>query len=193
MAKIILATTSPYRIQACKDALIEVIPEGSEINEDFKGRPELPDDLVKELAKRKAEVVALNHNSGIIIGLDSLAYFRSQILEKPKSEQEAFDRLKSFSGNKLEFLTGVHLINKNNSPQTALSKVVHSDLYMRNLSDQEITEYLETDPRYKTLALGFCLLYHKSASFVKEIRGDYNSPLRGIPLSVIIEMINSQK
>ncbi|TSA46168.1 hypothetical protein D4R51_00580, partial [bacterium] len=109
--KIILATTSPHRQQALEMLGLDFIAEGSDIDENFEGRPSIPDDLVKQLSKLKAESVAKNHSEGIIIGFDSVGWFDNSILEKPKSREEVFDRLKSLSGNNFDFYTGVHIIN----------------------------------------------------------------------------------
>lgn len=186
-SKIILATTSPYRQQAFEMLGLDFVAEGSNIDEDFEGRPSAPNDLVKQLSKLKAESVVKNHSEGVIIGFDSVGWFNNFILEKPKSREEAFSRLKSLSGNSFDFYTGVHIINISDSK--VLSKVVKTIVDLRELTDSEIDKYLKQDSNYNTYALGFDPLGHFSSSFVEKIEGSYNNLLRGIPLEAIVEIL----
>jgi len=187
MQKIILATTSPYRIEALKFLGIDFEAEGSKVDESQAGRKD-PEELVKTLSRLKAEAVAKNHSDAIVIGMDSVGCFNGKILEKPKSKQEAFERLKSLSGNGFEFYTGIHMVNT--STQAKVSKIVKSELLMRELSEGEINQYLEQDPHYNTYALGFDPLKNISSSFIMKLVGSYNNVLRGIPLEVIPDMLS---
>jgi septum formation protein len=187
MKYIILATTSPYRKQAFEMLGIPFTTEESKVDEYFDKRPSNPEDLVQHLAKLKAEAVAKNHNEGIIIGFDSVGWFKSKILEKPKSKQDGFERLKALSGKNYQFYTGIHLIDL--SDGRILSKAVRTDVRMRNLSDLEINRYLDNDPYYNTYAPGYDPLGHSSHSFTKSITGSYNNYLRGFPTESIVEML----
>lgn len=185
--KIILATTSPYRRQAFQMLDIGYSAEGSDVEEKFDGRPDSPEELVKYLAKLKAENVASRHVSGIVIGFDSVGWFRNAILEKPASRDEAFQRLRSLSGQTHEFFTGVHVINLGSGQ--ILSEVVKTTIHMRELTDLEINKYLDQDPAYNTYALGYDPLGNYSATFASKIEGSYNNFLRGIPLERIVGML----
>lgn len=186
-SKIILATTSPYRQQAFDMLGLDFVAEDSDIDEDFKGRPSAPDELVKQLSKLKAESVAKKHSEGVIIGFDSVGWLDNSVLEKPKSREEAFNRLKSLSGNNFDFYTGVHIINIYDGK--ILSRVVKTSVDLRELTDSEIDKYLDQDSNYNTYALGFDPLGHFSSSFVEKIEGSYNNLLRGIPLEVIVAIL----
>ena len=186
--KIILATTSPYRKEVFGYTGYDFIAEGSNIEENFEGRPNKPQELVETLAKLKAENVAKNYKTGLVIGFDSIGYFNGQILEKPKSKEEAYRRLKSLSGNKYEFFTGIHIIDLDK--QNAISKVVKTEVFMRQLYEDEIKKYLEEDPRFNTYAQGFDPLKNRGMTFIQKINGSYNNILRGIPLETIVELLN---
>ncbi|HLE06132.1 MAG TPA: Maf family protein [Candidatus Nanoarchaeia archaeon] len=131
--------------------------------------------------------MAKNHQTGVIIGFDSLGWYNGQALEKPDSRKEALNRLRALSDNTHKFYTGIHLINIDNNK--TLTKVIETTVIMRKISDYEINKYLDEDPNYKTYAPGFDPQGHYSSTFVKEIKGSYNSLLRGIPLETIIEML----
>ena len=186
-SQLILATTSPYRIEAFKFLDLPFISEGSEINENFEERPKNPEELCLCLAKLKAEAVAKKYEKGIVMGFDSIAYFQGKILEKPKSRGEASKRLQELSEKNYHFLTGIHMINTQTKKN--LSEVIITEIRMRKLNEQKIDKYLKQDPTYKTHALGFNPLKTSGSTFIKEIKGSYNNILRGIPLETVVEML----
>lgn len=186
--KIILATSSPYRQEAFKFLGLNFVTNASNIDEYFDGRPESPEELVTQLARIKAEAVAKNYSEGIIIGFDSVGLLNNEILEKPKSREEAFNRLKAFSGNNHQFYTGIYMINLKENKR--ISRVVKTDVFMRTLSEKEINKYLDQDPKFDTYALGYDPLGNYSSTFVKRIEGSYNNLIRGIPLETIVEMLS---
>ncbi len=187
MTKIILATTSPYRREAFGFLGIDFEAEGSEVDESKVERNN-PEELVKQLSKLKAEAAAKNHPDAIVIGMDSVGYSNGKILEKPKSKEEAFERLKNLSGKSHEFYTGIYIIDM--STQATVSRVVKSEIFMRELLDSEINKYLDQDPYYNTYALGYDPLKNISSSFIIKLVGSYNNVLRGIPLEVLPEMLS---
>jgi len=187
MPKIILATTSPYRREAFSFLGIDFETEGSKIDESQIDRSN-PEKLVKQLSKLKAEAVAKNHPEAIVIGMDSVGYFNGKIFEKPKSKEEAFERLKNLSGNNHQLYTGIHVINT--TLNKAVSEIIKTEVFMRKLSDIEINKYLEEDPNYNTYALGYDPLGHSSSAFIRRIEGSYNNLLRGIPLEAIPGMLS---
>jgi septum formation protein len=187
MQKIILATKSPYRKEAFACLSLNFVIEGSEVDENFSGRPDDPKELVVELAKRKAEFVAKNYEKGIVIGFDSIGWFEGKILEKPKDRQESFERLKILSGKTHYFYTGIHIINIEKN--TTKSEISETEITLRDITEAEINKYLDQDPNFNTYAIGFDPLGHYSMSFAIDIKGSYNNYLRGIPLELIVKML----
>ncbi|MFH0792192.1 MAG: Maf family nucleotide pyrophosphatase [bacterium] len=186
MTKIILATTSPYRIEAFKFLGINFVAEGSKVDESLVERTD-PEKLVSVLSKMKAEAVSKNHSDATVIGMDSVGCFNGKILEKPKSREEGFARLVSLSENCFQFYTGIYMINT--ADKKELSRVVITDACFRKINESEINQYLNEDPNFMTYALGFDSLGHFSSTFISKIEGSYNNVLRGIPLEVIVEML----
>lgn len=184
--KIILATSSPYRRETFGYLGIPFEAEGSGVDESQLKRNN-PEELVKQLSRLKAEAVAKNHSGAIVVGMDSVTYFNGKIFEKPKSKEEDFKRLKALSGKRHQFYTGIYMVNT--ATKKTLSKIVITDVFMRELSDEEIKKYLDEDPNFNTYALGYNPVKHISSSFVKKIEGSYYNLLGGIPLETIIEML----
>ncbi|TSD01811.1 MAG: septum formation protein [Parcubacteria group bacterium Athens0714_25] len=187
MKKIILATTSPYRQELFRSIGIDFEAMDSEIEEKFEGRPDSPEELVQELARQKAQVVAEKVNEGIVVGFDSVGWFDGKILEKPKSKKDAEKRLKNLSGKSFQFYTGIFLVDAENG--RTMKSVVKTDVNMRDIDEKEIEKYLSQDDKFSTYALGFDPLGHYSATFVKNISGSYNNLTRGIPIECVVEML----
>ncbi len=184
--KIIFATGSPSRKRLFRTLGLRFSCEESRINEYFDGRPTDPEELVRTLARLKAEAVAKRHYDGIIFGFDSVAH-RSSILEKPKSKEEAFHRLKRLSGRDLRFYTGVHMIDLYTGKTD--TRAVMTAIFMRRLSSGEIKTYLDSDPDYHKYAIGFSTLDKYSASFIKRIKGSYTNVVYGLPLETVMLML----
>ncbi|MDO8663826.1 MAG: Maf family nucleotide pyrophosphatase [Candidatus Wildermuthbacteria bacterium] len=186
MSKIILATTSPYRREAFAFLGIDFEAVGSNVDESQVDRAN-PEELVKKLSKSKAEAVAKNYPDAIVIGMDSVGCFNGKILEKPKSKEEGFERLKSLSGKCYDFYTGVHMINT--ATREEVARVVKTEITMRDLSETEIKTYLDEDPNFNKYAHGYDIKNKRSSSFVSKINGSYNNALMGIPLEFIPKML----
>ena len=185
--KLILATSSPHRKRTFSTLGINFVAEGSDVDEYFDGRPESPGELVLHLSQLKAKAVAGKHSEGIVVGFDSVAYFQGEILEKPKSREEAYQRLKRLSGQQYDFYTGIYMINLETSG--VLTDVVKTGAWFRDISDDEINKYLDQDDMFNTYALGFSLPEHYSASFIKRVDGCFNNICWGLPLGRMIEML----
>ncbi len=184
--KIILATTSPYRKEIFESLGLSFEAEGSNVDESQIKRNN-PEELVRELSKLKAEAVAKNYSDSIVIGFDSVGFFNGNILEKPKTKEEAFIRLISLSGKKHYHYTGIHMINTISGK--IITRVNKNTIFMREYLSKEVETYLDRDERFITYALGYDTEKHISASFIERIEGNHLN-LKGIPLSDVIEMLN---
>lgn len=185
---IILATTSPYRLEIFKKLGLHFTSEGSNVDEYTADRPAEPEALTKRLAKLKAESVAEKYTSGIVIGFDSVGFFNGEILEKPRSREEGFTRLKAMSGKTFSFYSGVHMIDKTTGK--TLSRCVKTENTMRAYNDNEIDKYLDNcDEKYKTHAHGFDPSNYYSMTFIDTISGNPLNVMMGIPLNTIMEML----
>jgi len=188
MPKIILATTSPYRIEAFEFLGIDFQAEGSKVDESQADRKD-PEKLVETLSRMKAEAVAKNHKGPLVIGMDSVAFFEGKILEKPRSREEDFERLKALSGKHHQFFTGIFMVNTATGQKN--TAVVKTEIFFREISEEEINQYLDSDPYFNTYALGYDPLRHISSSFISKIEGSYNNIIRGIPLEVVVGMLHN--
>jgi septum formation protein len=173
--KIILASSSPRR----KDLLnqigfdFEIIV--SDVDEDIGERD--PAELVKKLAYAKANAVAGGAGDAIIIGADTIVWIDDEILGKPADAEHAFKMLKQLSGRAHRVYTGLAIFNTATNERKVT--VDETDVYFRELSDEEINAYIATgEPMDKAGAYG---LQGRAAMFVRRIEGDYFTVV-GLPL-----------
>jgi len=103
---LILASGSKYRKMLLGRFGIPFACQSPEIDESTK-IDESAGDLVSRLAYEKAECVSIENPQAIVIGSDQIAVFEDQIVGKPGTHLAAKEQLLSFSGQSIEFLTGV--------------------------------------------------------------------------------------
>jgi septum formation protein len=141
--RLILASKSATRKKALNQLGLkyEIIPS----NFDEKSiRNDDPHKLVEELSQIKAKIVGDNEDNSIVIAGDLFVVFEGKIYEKPKSEAEAFDMLKAFSGSTLHILVGLAVYNS--KIKKMYSVVKDYEVEFRELLDSEIQDYIYNYP-----------------------------------------------
>lgn len=143
--RIILASQSPRRQQLLKGLNIDfevIIREVDEVFPEEIEREEIPRYLCE--LKGKAFDKDFFSDNEIVITADTIVWINDKVLGKPKSFDDAVKILKELSGNKHEVITAVCLKSK------FKTHIFHaeSDVYFRNLSDDEIKWYVENYKPY---------------------------------------------
>lgn len=179
--KIILASGSPRRKKLLEQINIPFSVEVSSASEEFEpgGRPQ---DIVCELALRKARQVAEGKTDALVIGADTVVVLNDTILEKPDGPGEAREILSRLSGKTHHVLTGVSLVKtgKSGNIDAVRTFFEKTDVTFAELDEYEIQEYVETgSPMDKAGAYG--IQDDLGALFVKKIKGDYYNVV-GFPL-----------
>lgn len=175
---LILASSSPRRIQLLKQIGLSIETQPSNVAEEFNNA-QTPSEIVKELAKKKAESVAQTFHRGIIIGADTIVVLEKEILGKPENSAEAVVMLQRLSGKTHTVFTGFALVDV----KTKISYIDYekTEVTFRELTRNEIQAYVKTgSPLDKAGAYG--IQDDFGAVFVKEIKGDYYTVV-GFPLS----------
>lgn len=150
--ELILASASPRR----KEILIEYGFEFKVITSSYSESATLknPKKLAVLFAENKAKDVfnSLKEKSDkVVLGADTIVYYKGEILGKPSGEEDAFNVLKKLSGNTHKVITGYAIIGENISRKG----YVVSKVKFNNLSDEQIKEYIkEKKPLDKAGAYG---------------------------------------
>jgi septum formation protein len=180
--KIILASASPRRAELLYQIGVkfELVP--SQIEE----RPhpdEAPPDYITRIARAKVIAVARQHDSGLIIGADTVVVLDGRLLGKPVDNHEAKSMLKQLSGRWHAVMTGVALYDVESRHEVAdYEKTL---VKFAQLTDREIDWYVHTgEPKDKAGAYGIQGL---GGLFVDEIAGNYYNVV-GLPIPLVYRL-----
>ena len=183
--RIILASASPRRRELMTMAGYEFEVQVSHKEEIYEATA--PDEIVKELSLLKAKDIASMNDakSLIVIGADTVVAHNGKILGKPQSEQEAFEMIKGYQGDKHQVYTGVAILDYDaDGNETIVSHAVKTDVYVNEMTDEEVWKYIHTDNVMdKAGAYG---IQSGFAIHIEKIEGDYFNVV-GLPISYVYE------
>jgi septum formation protein len=165
LTQLILASSSPRRKELLEQLSLSFEVVTSSVDESLIELTE-PKQLVMELALRKARsVAATSFSSAVIIGADTVVSIDEEILGKPKDKKHAIQMLRQLSGQKHQVFTGISLVEvRSGQIRQILSDYRKTDVWMRALSEQDISWYVQTgEPMdkagsYGIQAFGACLV-----------------------------------
>ena len=183
--KLILASKSPRRKLLLENLGFEFEVIKSDYKEEKIDNHSDYASYVQELAKHKAVDVSNKiEDDSIIIAADTIVVLDNNILHKPKDREDAYKILNTLSNRTHEVYTGICLIDKNAEKQ--ISDFQRTKVSFRELSDQEIKAYIDTDsPMDKAGAYG--IQDDFGAVFVSHIEGCYYN-IVGLPLELLYRM-----
>jgi septum formation protein len=181
--KIILASRSPRR-KALLEGLgltFDICP--SEVEERVK-EGESPKEHTMRLASEKAEKAALARGEGLIIGADTVVVINGTILGKPENLGEAKKMLKRLSGRTHTVVTAFCVLDTLSGEK--ITKAVESRVKIKEMTDKEIDDYLETgEPLDKA---GAYAIQGIGKFIVESVKGSYTNVV-GLPTEVLEEVL----
>ena len=186
MYKIILASGSPRRKEIFEQIGIDfsvVISEDEEVIQ--KSRP---DEIVEELATKKACSVAADMEEGtIVIGADTMVALDGQVMGKPKNEQDAKDMIGKLQGKKHQVYTGVCAVIKEIGKEERIIRFVQcTDVWVYPMIEEQIDAYVATgEPMDKAGAYG---IQGKFAVHIEKVEGEYLN-IVGFPISKLYQTL----
>lgn len=178
----VLASASPRRKELMKKIIADFIIDPSDCDENISGQP--LEKVSENLALRKAEDVFPRHPEDVVIGSDTTVICDGKLFGKPVDREDAKRMLETLSGREQYIISGVAIISKK-------GKEVFSEkttVYFRELTDEDIERYLDTDEPYDKA--GAYAIQGKAADFVTRIEGDLDNVI-GFPVSRIKEVLNT--
>ena len=182
--KIILASGSPRRRELLKTAGIKDFIVIADTTEEIITPGLSPEEQVCKLSLQKAVNISkqCSNANDLIIAADTLVYLDNEPLGKPESKSDAEKMLSKLSNRKHSVYTGITLLNTEKS----ISKAEKTDVYFREISNNEIKAYVETgEPMDKA---GSYAAQGGAAIFIKRIEGDFFNVI-GLPLCKLNEML----
>jgi len=139
---LVLASTSRYRRALLERLGLEFDCVPPDTDEAPRASEE-PLDLVRRLARLKAESVSADRPDAVVIGSDQAAVLGTQVLGKPGTVPRCIDQLRQSSGREVVFLTAVHVANgRTGSGESHVDRTV---VRFRKLGDREIERYVAAE------------------------------------------------
>ena len=176
MKKLILASTSSTRKRLLTEAGLVFDIDSSSYEEDMS-LPLPPKELAMYLSRGKAESVAKNYKHEIVIGADTFVVYDNKIFGKPHTPERARETLKTLSGQQHSIITGFTIIDTENDK--TISRAVESKVFFRNLTDEEIDEYIASGEPLKRA--GAYSILENGGKFIEKIEGS-KSNIAGLPM-----------
>lgn len=191
VAKLVLASGSPRRIELLQQAGIEpdrILP--ADVDE-TPAKSEIPRSLAKRLSREKAEralaIMAEEKTSAgaFILAADTVVAVGRRILPKATISDEAVDCLQLLSGRSHRVYTGVCLITPDGKMR---QKLVETRLRFKRLSRREIDHYIASG-EWRGKAGGYAI-QGLAGSWVVKLIGSYTNVV-GLPLYETVGLLGS--
>ena len=188
MRKVVLASKSPRRRELLENIGLKFAVAVSDTDESQVPKDLEPGLYVRELSLLKANAVArMCDKNTFIIGADTVVVHQERILGKPKDREEAFEMLRSLSGEVHYVYTGITVIDTND--MHTVSEYEKTAVSFRTLSEREINYYIDNfSVLDKAGAYG---IQEFASTFVESVNGDYFN-IVGLPVCRLCTMISKE-
>ena len=192
--KIILASKSGVRKKILDNNNIDCEVQISNVDEDeikvsLLNEGADPLTVSKNLAEIKSIKVSSKNPNRLVLGADSVISLNGELINKPKSREEAFNILKRLNNSKHYLISSV-CISKNGS--MIWNHTDSSELKMKNHTDEDLSKYLKEIKTETLLAYGVYQVEAQGLKLFEYIKGDKNS-IMGQPIRDIINYIKEIK
>ena len=192
--KIILASKSGVRKQILDKYKIDNEVMVSNVDEDEIKRSLLaegasPSIISKNLAEIKSIKVSNKNPDRLVLGADSVISLNNELINKPKSREEAFSILKKLN-NSIHYLISSVCISRNGA--MIWNHTDSSKLKMKNLDESSLSKYLDKIKTEILLAYGVYQIEADGLELFEYVKGDKDS-IMGLPIKEIINYINQFK
>ena len=190
LSKIILASKSKVRKEILEKNNIDCIVEPSNVDEEIVKlslikEQTTPEMISKNLAELKANKISAKKLDQLVLGADSVIDLGGELISKPENREDAMKILKKLNG-KSHFLISSVCISKNGS--MIWNYTDKATLTMKNLSDEELKEYLSKISSEALYAYNVYQIEGEGRHLFTNIKGDENT-IMGLPIKNIKEYL----
>ena len=194
MVKVILASKSKVRKDILNKNNIIVQVEPSNVDEEvikisLLKEKSSPENISKNLAELKANKVSQKKIGFLVLGADSVVSLDNNLINKPKSREEALEILKRLNGLKHYLISSV-CISKNGT--MIWNYTDKSELKMKTLKTEELTSYLNKIKTETLLSYGVYQIEADGLELFEYVKG-YQDSIMGLPIKQIINYIENYK
>lgn len=192
--KIILASKSGVRKKILEDYKVDFDVVPSNVDEDEVKTSLLsegadPSLVSKNLAEIKSIKVSNKYPNMLVLGADSVISLNNELINKPKTRNEAFQILKKLNNSKHYLISSV-CFTKNGSMIWNFTD--SSELKMKSFSDDQLISYLNKIETKTLLAYGVYQVEAEGLDLFEYIKGDLSS-IMGLPINHILRYLEQYK
>ena len=192
--KIILASKSGVRKQILDNYNIDCDVEVSNVDEDEVKNSLLAEGanpllISKNLAEIKSIKVSNRNPDRLVLGADSVVSLNNELINKPRSREEALEILKKLNNSKHYLISSV-CIAKNGA--MIWNHTDSSELKMKNFSESQLLKYIEKIDTKTLLNYGVYQIESEGLELFDYVKGDRNS-IMGLPIKEIENYIKQYK
>lgn len=181
--RIILASGSPRRKELMEQLGFEFEIVKSNASE-FVGSFDGPEDLVKQLAKKKALEVCERYPKDMVLGFDTLVFLNDKVYGKPQNEEECIQMIKELRDNTHLVVTGGYI----KAPGYEDSFSTECKVHFKHISDEDIIEYAKTEEPYDKA--GAYAIQGFIGRFIDSVDGDFFTVM-GLPKAEVYTKITN--
>jgi len=192
--KIILASKSGVRKQILdkynidNEVVVSSVDE-DEVKESLLAEGADPLSISKNLAEIKSVNVSNKYPDRYVLGADSVISLNKELINKPNSREEAFALLKKLNNSKHYLISSVCVAING---AMVWNHTDSSELQMKNLTDDELSLYLNKIDTKTLIAYGVYQIEADGLELFKYVKGDKDS-IMGLPIKEIINYIKLLK
>lgn len=143
------------------------------------------EETVLWVAKEKANAIwPLCPKDSVLITSDTEVWKHGKRYGKPANSEEAFEMIKSLSGTNHQVITGLYVTDG----QKSIARAVTTEVYFKNLSDDEIRYYIE---KYKPFdkAGAYGIQEYIGLIGIERIEGSYYNVV-GLPVAQLSDILS---
>tara|TARA_B100001248_G_scaffold43132_1_gene27544 strand:- start:5071 stop:5652 length:582 start_codon:yes stop_codon:yes gene_type:complete len=192
--KLILASKSGVRKKILDNYKVESEVIVSNVDEDQVKKSLIAEGaspllISKNLAEIKSIKVSNKNPDRLVLGADSVISLNNELINKPKSRNDALEILKKLSNSKHYLISSV-CISKNGVMIWNHSD--QSELKMKKFSEAQLLNYLSKIKTETLLAYGVYQVEAEGLELFEYIKGDKDS-IMGLPIKDIMNYIGQYK
>lgn len=185
MAKLVLASTSPWRRSMLEAAGFRVLAESPGIDEgEIVGRE--PDETARLRARAKARFVATLHPDSTVVGADQVIYLDGELLGKPANSEKHLGQLQKLRGRAHSLTTAVAIVFGGEIDEFSVTTMVR---FRSDLSDDELRAYVACGEA-RGCAGGY-MIEKRGAWLVESVEGDWSNII-GLPVLHLIGRLRAR-
>ncbi len=181
---IVLASTSRYRHELLSRLHLPFTVMAPHVDETALPH-EAPRDTALRLARAKAEVVAAQAPSAIVIGSDQVAALGHTVLGKPGQRKAAIEQLTLMQNQRVAFHTALTVIAAGQAQIDCIDTVVH----FRPLERATIEAYVDREQPFDVA--GAAKIESLGIALVQSVESTDPTALIGLPLIRLVSMLHA--